>query len=149
MSNSGHAIVDQLCHHTLSLRAQLDQVEARVPDINNAIGELAKMLVLKETAVLGLVIYEGHYSDHPGSAKSTNVVQAALMIPKGFGVIWWEAKEYLAYRKSPPTSESDCQFRFVPFLECPSAIRTLLLPQVHPLLVMLLSQMRAARPPQN
>lgn len=104
------------------------------------------MRVLRETAVLGLVIYEGHYSDHPGSEKSTNVVQAALMIPKGFGVIWWEAKEYLAYRNSPPASESDCQFRFVPFLDCPSAIRTLLLPQVHPLLVMLLSQMRATRP---
>ncbi len=142
MADDIRTIVEQLRQLTLSLSAQLDQAEARIPDINTVVTQLGGLGLLTETVILGIVIYEGHYGIRGGPHDSGLVIQAGLMLPGGFGVICWDSEEYLAFRNSPPQSDAHLLLRFIPFEACVPAIRALLLPQVHPLLAMLLKRFR-------
>lgn len=145
MANPFQNHIDRLRQLNLSLRVQLEQAEARVPGINDLINQLATIELVTETALLGLVIYEGHYSILTGPHDSGQIVQAALMIPGGFGVIYWDSEEFESFRNSPLENEAELFCRFVPFDICPSAIKALLLPQVQPLLELLLVRFRFLR----
>ena len=140
MADSSDTILEELNLLALSLHAQLDQAEARVSSINVLINQLAGLDGATETAILGLVIYEGHYSVFTGPHESGPVLQSALLIPGGIGVVYWASEEYAAIRKNPPKHEKDLLLRFFPFDNCPSAIKSLLLPQVQPLMEQLFSR---------
>jgi len=127
-------IIQQLRQLNLSLRIQLEQAEARIPDINELIEQLAAIELISETALLGLVIYEKHYSALSGPHDSSQVIQSALMIPGGIGVVCWDTEEYLAFRDNPPEDLSELYIKYVPFDSCASAVKALLLPQVEPLM---------------
>lgn len=144
MTDISRSVLGQLGQLSLSLRAQLDQAEAHVPNINALFARLAEVDRLNETIILGLVIYEGHYNILTGPHEMGQVVQAALMVPQGFGVICWDSAEYLIFRKNPPRTVAELLLRFVAFETCPPAIKTLLLPQVHPLLAQFLGRLRTA-----
>lgn len=133
-------IVEQLRQLNLSLRLQLEQAEARIPVINELIERLAAIELVSETALLGLVIYEKHYSSQSGPQDSSQVLQAVLMIPGGFGVICWDVEEYLAFRDHPPEDLSNLFLKYVPFDSCVSAVKALLLPQVEPLMELLMKR---------
>ncbi len=126
--------VDQLRILNLSLRAQLEQAEARIPGINDLIKQLAAIELITESALLGPIIYERQYGVIEGSRDSGQLLQAALLVPSGFGTICWDSEDYVTFRKHPPQNESQIILNFVPFDSCPSAVQALLLPQVEPLL---------------
>jgi hypothetical protein len=145
MAESSQNYVDQLRQLNLSLRVQLEQAEARIPGINDLLQQLATIDLVTETALLGLVIFEGHYSVLTGPHDSGPLLQAALLIPGGLGVIHWDSEEYATFRKAPPQNETELFIKFVPFESCPSAIKALLLPQVEPLLELFFSRFRCLK----
>ncbi|MDB5345002.1 MAG: hypothetical protein JWP89_3379 [Schlesneria sp.] len=142
MSESKRSVINELRQLNLSLRAQLEQAEARVPVINALVAQLAEIELVTEVAILGLVIYQGHYSALTGPHDSGPVLQSALLIPGGIGVIYWDSEEYAALRKNPHRNEWDLFLRFSHFDDCPSAVKALLLPQVQSLMEQLLSRFR-------
>lgn len=139
-NNMSDPIVEQLRQLNLSLRIQLEQAEARIPGINDLIEQLATIELVSETALLGLVIYEKHYSALNGPQDSGQVLQSVLMIPGGIGVICWDTEEYLAFRDHPPDDLSELFLKYVPFNSCVSAVKALLLPQVEPLMELLMKR---------
>jgi len=77
----------------------------------------------------------------PSESDGSLLLQAALLVPEGFGIIAWDREEYLAARNSSPRNR-EARLRFVPFNELGSALKTLLLPQIDPLLAELLRTIR-------
>lgn len=125
----------------LSLRLQLDQAEARIPPINDLIEQLGAIDLLSEAALLGLVIYERHYDLSHGPRDSGQLLQSALMIPGGIGVLLWDTDEYLAFRSNPDPNEAALFLKFVPFNDCEGAVKALLLPQIEPLMELLMKRL--------
>jgi len=129
--------IQQLQHLNLLLRLHLEEAEVRIPEINDLIRQLLTIELVPETALLGLVIYERHYSALTGPQDSSQVLQSALLIPGGLGVILWDCEDYLRFRNSPPVDQGELFLKFVPFEQCGSAVKALLLPQIEPLMELL------------
>lgn len=141
MSNLNPSLLERLRQLNLSLRLQLDQAEARIPAINDLIEQLGAIDLLCEAALLGLVIYERHYDLSKGPRDSGQVLQSALMIPGGIGVLLWDTDEYLAFRSDPDPNEASLFLKFVPFDDCEGAVKALLLPQIEPLMELLMNRL--------
>jgi len=144
MNDPQHNHIEQLRLLDLSLRSQLELAEARVQSINEVIVHLAEAQVVSETAIVGLIIYEGLNNVLTESINSGQVVQAALTVPYGFGVINWSSEEFASFRKTPTPDAAGLIQLFVPFDRCPTGIKALLLPHVQPLLDLLLRNVRSA-----
>ena len=61
------------------------------------------------------------------------MIQAALVIPGGYGAIIWESEEFVGVCESSET-EAEVILRFQPFNRCALAIKAALLSQLTPLL---------------
>jgi hypothetical protein len=62
------------------------------------------------------------------------VIQAALLVPDGIGVVLWDSEQYAALRDLPEGREADEKVLFQPFAECEPAVKGLLLPEIESLL---------------
>lgn len=133
-------LLERLRMLNLVLRLRLEQAEARIPGINDLIQQLFAIELLPETALLGLVIFERHYSAQTGPQDSSQVLQAAILIPGGLGVVCWDSEDYLAFRNHLPENLQELFLKFVPFDRCGSAVKALLLPQVEPLMERLMTR---------
>ncbi len=91
-----------------------------------------------ERTLLGLVVHMREYSPESQPNDSGLVLQAALDIPRGFGIAAWDSGNYAELRRSPEGLEFQRSLNFVPFDELEPAIRALLLPQVESLLLRLI-----------
>lgn len=140
MTEPTQLLLEKLRMLNLVLRLRLEQAEARIPGINDLIQQLFTIELVPETALLGLVIFERHYSARTGPQDSSQILQSALLIPGGLGVIFWDSEEYLAFRNHPPENLQELFLKFVPFDRCGSAVKALLLPQVEPLMERLLTR---------
>lgn len=138
--------LERLRNLNVTIRAQLEQAEAHIPDINIAIQQLSGIQLLPETALLGHIIFERHYCPINGPHDSSQVLQAALLIPQGIGVIMWDLEEYIAFRNNPDAHQGDLFLRFVGFDDLGFAIKALLLPQAESLLDRVIQM---ATPPQS
>ena len=136
--------IEQLRHLDLSLRSQLEQAEARVQSINENILQLARMQAVSETAILGLVLFHDFSNASSETTDSGHVVQAALTVPAGFGVINWRIKQFASFCQTPPPDAGGFIHLFIPFDQCSTGVKTLLLPHVQPLLDLLFKNIRAA-----
>lgn len=126
--------VSQLRELNLLLRGRFEQAEAQIPPINDQIARLSRVRLLHKTALLGPVIYQRNYSDVNGPHESGQILQVALLIPGGIGIVSWDSKEYAALREPGRPPEAEAFRYFLPFDECDPAIRGLLLPHMEPLL---------------
>jgi len=143
------SFVERLRQLNLTLRVQLDQAEARIPGINDLIQQLGAIDLLNDAALLGLVIYERHYDLSRGPHDSGQVLQSVLMIPGGIGVLLWDTEEYLAFRSTPEPDPTTLKLKFVPFDDCEGAVKALLLPQVQPLMELLMNRLSGVLRQQN
>lgn len=134
MDKNLQSVIDSLQKLNVNIRQRLEQAETYVPVLNAQLEQLGVIDLVNGITLLGDVIHERPYADGSGREESAELVQAALLAPEGFGVAIWDLEEYVANQKSPSGSEVDARLRFVPFEQCNSAVKALLLPQVRPLL---------------
>jgi hypothetical protein len=111
-----------------------DQAEAKMNEVNQLLGQLGKAGLVHQTVVLGEVIHHCYYSPQPEGHDSSQLVQAALSLPVGIGVVLWDSEKYSELREDPETLESEAPLRFVPFERCEVALKALLLPHIEPLI---------------
>ena len=103
-------------------------------EVNRVLGQLGETGFVHETVVLGAVIYYRYYASQPGGNDSGQLVQAALSVAGGIGVVLWDSEEYAELQDVPDGLQVEAQLGFVPFERCEPALQGLLLPQIEPLL---------------
>jgi hypothetical protein len=111
-----------------------DQAEAKMGEVNRLLGQLGETGFVHETVVLGEVIHHHYYAPRPGGNDSAQLVQAALCVPGGLGVVLWDSEEYSPWRDIPEGLAAEARLGFFPFELCDTVLKALLLPQIEPLL---------------
>jgi hypothetical protein len=76
------------------IRHQLEVAEACVPAINDQIAQLAKTGLTADDVIWGDVVFEQACTSPPGTDAS-HLLQVALLIPGGLGIVRWDREEYL------------------------------------------------------
>lgn len=111
-----------------------DQAEAKMGEVNRLLGQLGETGFVHETVVLGEVIHHRYYAPQAWGNDSGQLVQVALSVPGGIGVVLWDTEEYAELRDVPDGLKSEARLGFIPFERCESALKALLLPHIEPLL---------------
>jgi hypothetical protein len=111
-----------------------DQAEAKIAEVNHLIDQLGVTGLLHETVLLGPVLHHRYYAPRPGGSDSSQLAQAALCVPGGFGVVLWDSEDYQELGETAECLESEALMHFCPFEECELALRALLQPHIEPLL---------------
>lgn len=125
----------------VNIRHQLELVEARIPPLNELISQLAGVELLIDTALLGDIVFDRAYTPIPNYSDGSQLLQAAILIPSGMGLVLWDREEYLAFRDYEGPRFQDIHLRFSAFEELSPALKVLLLPQVDVLVEVLLSKL--------
>ncbi|QDU79662.1 hypothetical protein Pla110_13730 [Polystyrenella longa] len=129
MENSLSHQIERLLNQVRKLRLQAEQAEAYAAPLCQLTAELSHSGLLKEATVLGDFLLTRSYTDDPFS-DSAQLLQAALIVPAGIGIIYWDVVEFENHRSSRTEILREAVNHFVPFHELPSAMRGLLLPQI-------------------
>ena len=124
---------ESLTLHLLRLKHQLEVAEAVAQGLNSLVAEVWQLGLLPRTVFLGAVIETRCYSVEPGGHSSGEVVQAALLIPGGFGVALWDTEDFDDLSAQPSTLEAAAFGHHVPFEDCELALRAKLEPHIEPL----------------
>ena len=125
---------ETLAEMNLRLRRQLEVAEMLIPRLNEMLDQLHAIRLADSTVLAGRVIHQQPYLMSLGPQDSGQILQAALMLPGGFGVVVLDSEEYLDHQNAPIRTGNDLHSRFVRFDECQSAVKALLLPEAHKLL---------------
>ena len=95
-----HSFADQLGalrELNLSIRKQLEVVESRVPLINVQDSQLAAVHLICDAALLGEIVYDRAYGPIPSQSDGGLLLQAALLVPEGLGLVAWDCEEFLSF----------------------------------------------------
>jgi len=134
MSKEFDEMVEYLKWLNFWIRHCRDQAEAKMGEVNRLLGQLGETGFVHETVVLGEVIHHRYYAPLSGGNDSGQLVQAALCVPGGLGVVLWDSEEYSQWRDIPEGLEAEARPGFLPFERRDAALKALLLPQIEPLL---------------
>jgi hypothetical protein len=134
MSKRFEEIVDRLRWLAYWGRHASDQADTKVSQVNALIRQLGEDGWVHPVAFLGAVIHERYYAPRPGGSESGQLVQAALLVPQGLGVVLWDSEASAELRRLPEGPEAEASTLFRPFADCEPALRALLLPHIEPLL---------------
>jgi len=126
--------LDRLRKLSRTLRRRHERAEARIPSLNAAILDLCSFQILPQTVLLGPVIYDRPYHASDETSDSYQVLQAALLITGGLGVVVWDSEDHAAYRRAPSAKTHRVFEAFVPYERCGPGSKALLLPEVDDLL---------------
>jgi hypothetical protein len=131
--------IDELREINLLLRHQLEQAEAKLPPITQLVNQLAKLGLIGETVLVEEAIHQRSYPPGTLWSDSCQVIQPAIAIPGGFGIVRWELEDYLEESRLPEFTRDELWIRFEPFDRCALAYRALILPSAERLLGRLLT----------
>jgi hypothetical protein len=126
-------IAEQLGTLNLQIKHDMEQAEAKVERVNGLVRELGTTGLLSRRVILG-PDYTHPWDPGCGPQDSAQVVQAALLVPEGFGVCLWSTDEFLEFEQSPGGLEQHARKKFEPFEKCCSADKKFLLPFVEEML---------------
>lgn len=126
-------MAEQLASLNIQIRHDMEQAEAKAERVNQLVHELGETGVLTHQVLLG-VVFERAYDPESSTQDSGQVVQAALLVPEGFGVCLWDLVEFTTLRASPQGLERHARAKFQPFDECAAAEKKFLLPYLEEML---------------
>jgi hypothetical protein len=134
MSKKFSEIVNALNNLVESMERAEQEAGRWMKGVNTLLARLGASGFVNHTVVLGPVIHQRGYAPPRGIWEVGEVIQAALLVPQGIGVVVWDVEEFLNLRGSEQGLEGDAAAHFVPFEECDLALRALLLPRLPALL---------------
>ncbi|HEX4129704.1 MAG TPA: hypothetical protein VHZ24_06650 [Pirellulales bacterium] len=120
------AIAARLRHHA-------EQAEAEIAAANDIVRNLGGTGLVRGHVVLGRC-FERPYVVEQHCTDSGQVIQAALLVPEGFGVCYWDTEEFCALHESFGGLEPEARARFQPFDSCTDEEKTFLRPFVEEML---------------
>jgi hypothetical protein len=143
MNNQLEEAIGRLSELLIQARCDVKHAEAWIARINPLIHELSRS-GLTHSVHLGQVICERPFCPEPRQEDSGRIVQAALLVPEGFGVCVWDTEEFGRLLSSEEGLEPEARTRFVPFEACDFVHKMLLLPHIEKMLEAVLGQAGAA-----
>ena len=120
-------MAEQLASLNLQIRHDMEQAEAKAERVNQLVHELGETGLLTDQVVLGS-FFERAYDASDSAHDSGQIVQAALLVPDGFGICLWDMVEYAGLRNSQDGLEAHARAKFQPFEACSAVEKKLLLP---------------------
>ena len=108
------------------------------------LNQLHCIRLVEKTLIVGRVILQQPYTSPLAPADSGLVLQAALVLPGGIGVLVVDSEEHVLHEADPILAATDRPRRFEPFSECSSAVKALLYSEAHELLRRLFNIMAIA-----
>lgn len=135
------AVFQEVAGVTAQIRHCLEEAEAKVKLLNRLVPALADTGLLTRSVWLG----PSFERDAAEARDTAQVVQSAFLLPDGFGVCLWDAKEYAQLRHSREDLEASARGRFLPFARCSPAEKVFLNIAVQPLVEELADVARVAR----
>jgi hypothetical protein len=125
--------IERMQRRLLDTKKHRELAEARVAGINELIAELSKSGLLNRTALLGSILLRRNYAPREGGKDSCEVLQAALLVPGGLGVLLWDNEEALELQIDPEALEAAAWLHHLPFEKCEPALQALLEPHIEEL----------------
>jgi hypothetical protein len=138
------AVFQEVAGVTAQIRHCLEEAEAKVELLNHLVPALAATGLITRSVWLG-PSFEREDDEATEPHDSGQVVQAAFLLPDGFGVCLWNAEEYARLRRSGEGLEASARGRFLPFSRCSSAEKAFLNVAAQPLMEELADAARVAR----
>lgn len=132
MSATGQ-LAERLAALAARLRHHADQAEAQFPAINEIVRNLGGTGLLQGHVILGPT-FDRPYAVENRRDDSAQVVQAALLVPEGFGVCYWDMEEYVELRNTSHGLEPEARAKFQPFDRCTDEEKTFLRPFIEEML---------------
>jgi len=124
---------DDVTLRLLCMKRDTCAAEARAAGLNNLINDIWQFGLGGQTSLLGPVLQTRNYAPQPGGHDSGQVIQAALLVPRGLGVVVWDSEFYLSLADVPDGLEAAAAMHHVPFEQCCPAWRALLCEHIAPL----------------
>jgi hypothetical protein len=126
--------LEQIKAFLLKAKHSAEQAEAKVEQLNGIIHQVAAARLVPREVFLGATA-EQPYDSESGRDDTGQVIQAALLIPGGFGVCRFDTEEYCALQRECGGVERSCRMKFTPFEQCDPAARAFLNDQINELFV--------------
>lgn len=99
------------------LRTLGESSHKRVSDLNAVVLELELSGLVPQTAILGEVVLNRPYPPAEEGHESGEVLQAAVLIPGGAGLLFWDSERFAELQQTPQGLEADAWGRFAEFDE--------------------------------
>jgi hypothetical protein len=112
MSKPFDRIVGHFKRLTLGSRYAAGQAEAKVRQVNGLIRQLGETGRVSDTIILGPVIHVRAYSPGSGPSDSGQIVQGALAVPDGIGIVLWDSGDYAALSDKLEALEAQARMLF-------------------------------------
>lgn len=106
--------------------------------LNRVVNSISELQLVTDQTLLGHIVHRRDYAPGAGVRDSGIVLQAALVIPGGLGIVAWDSDVYATLRETPGGLSTEPHMRFLPFEQLEPAIKALLLPHVESLLLRLI-----------
>jgi len=132
--------LNKLQNINVIIRQQLEIAEAKIPELNRLLSQLAALKLLNDIALLGGVLISREYGAVAGITDSGQVLVAALVLPGGLGACVFDSEQYAMLDEFDGGRTAKLSFQS--FDESEPAVRALLLPHVEPLLDRLIHMIR-------
>lgn len=127
MSVVSQNAAEKLSSVLLQLKHKMEQGEAQVNEVNDLMGILGTTGLLNSTVFLG-PDRPMDYDADTGPHDSGCLIQAALLVPGGFGICQWDTEEAFELDRGPGGREIGARLKFRPFAELNVADKAFLQP---------------------
>jgi len=132
MQNKSQQIADELKQLNYAIRQACEQAEAKTQEVNRQLRANATTGQLQDIVLLGPIVHHGSTRDE-GAVETAQVGRVALVGTCGIGICWWGLDEYQDAERTGAL-ELEALTHFVAFEECNPWLKSLMLPQIDPLL---------------
>jgi hypothetical protein len=134
MNNDRHELFEGLQRQVLAMRQVCEQMEGKIEAINQGLRVLEETGLTNEIVILGKIVHRSAYAPRAGGNDSGQLYQAALLVPKGIGVVIWDTEEFVQLENVPQALEAEAPLHFLAFAECKLAWKLALVAEVELLL---------------
>lgn len=124
---------DDVALRLLCMKRESYIAEARAAGLSSLIHEIWQFGWVSRTSLLGPVIQTRSYAPQAGGRDSGQIIQSALLVPEGLGVVIWDTEEFVELADIPDGLEAQAPLRQIPFEQCNPAWRALLCEHIEPL----------------
>jgi len=123
--------LNHIVQHIRVLRSYAALVRQHVQDLNSTVSEVHASGILPSTAILGSVLQNRPYDPVPGGSTSGQVVQAALLVPGGMGILIWDSEDFFSLQQQEEGLEFSAWNVFLPWDRCSDAFQGFAATQYH------------------
>ena len=111
-----------------------ETLQKRVFDLNAVVTDVKLSGLIAQATILGEVVMNRPYPPVEEGHSSGQILQAAVLIPGGAGLLFWDSERYLELKDLPQGLEADAVWHFTAFEELEPGLQGLVASQLDTLI---------------